>query len=137
MAFTVRWRFDDHTFGRFAGYLSGSCMEYLDLEQVDRDFHKHNQNDRERPVMMWLKSNSGEQQLGPIVLKGAMAHLLQNIIDTKACLDSALLCNASLLKEHGASQYEILGKVKGASSMVVIKSLGEVLLNSILLCGTI
>jgi len=63
--------------------------------------------------------------------------LLQNIIDTKACLDSALLCNASLLKEHGASHYEILGKVKGASSMVVIKSLAQALLNSILLCGAI
>ena len=132
MAVTVRWRFHDVSTSAAAG-------KFIDFHSLETIFRKAEESKRKRLVMMSVRvEDKGEgkgspgqpnqelKELGPVLMRDAIAHLLQEMVDTND-LDMQMR-TAVLLAEHECWSYKPLGKVRGAKSLLVLKNLVTVLL---------
>lgn len=132
MAVAVRWRFHDVSTSAAAG-------KFIDFHSLETIFKKAEESTRKRLVMMSVrvedtvdgKGSQGKprqelKELGPVLMRDAMAHLLQEMVDTNN-LDVQMR-TAVLLAEHECWGYKPLGKVRGTKSLLVLKNLVTVLL---------
>lgn len=132
MAVAVRWRFHDVSTSAAAG-------KFIDFHGLETIFKKAEESTRKRLVMMSVrvedtvdgKGSQGKpsqelKELGPVLMRDAMAHLLQEMVDTNN-LDVQMR-TAVLLAEHECWGYKPLGKVRGTKSLLVLKNLVTVLL---------
>eukprot|EP00434_Breviolum_minutum_P017118 symbB.v1.2.015105.t1/scaffold1086.1/size139141/6 len=129
MAVAVRWRFHDVSTSAAAG-------KFIDFHSLETIFKKAEESTRKRLVMMSVrvedtvdgKGSQGKprqelKELGPVLMRDAMAHLLQEMVDTNN-LDVQMR-TAVLLAEHECWGYKPLGKVRGTKSLLVLKSVAS------------